>query len=208
MASSSSARVGGRPLGPAGGVPAVPEQDPVGGAGGRVRPDAVQRLGEGGGAGQVEAGEGEAGGGGVHMRVGERGGDQRPVEVDDLVDAVGEGVGGALGADPGDAARARRPSRWRTGRRGCGPLHRAAGRYGSGPGRCSGRSGVRSLIPDSFGSGTGTGRAQGGDQRSDARRPRLVRGGQDHRRAGRDAGQRADPAEQVLQLQRGARPAP
>lgn len=92
----------GAPLGPAGGVPAVAEEHPVGGAAGGVGADEGEGLGEGTGRGEVQAGEGEAGGGGVDVGVGERGGDERPVEVDDLVDALREGVGGAFGADPRD----------------------------------------------------------------------------------------------------------
>ncbi|SCD90411.1 hypothetical protein GA0115245_12271, partial [Streptomyces sp. di188] len=40
----------------------------------------------------------------MDVRVGERRGDQRPVEVDHLVDTVREGVGRALGPHPGDLA--------------------------------------------------------------------------------------------------------
>ncbi len=92
----------GPAAGPAGGVPAVPEQHAVVGAGGGEVPYEGEGGLQGGGARQIETRQGETGGGGVHMRVRERGGDQRPVEVDDLVDAVREGVGGALGTDPGD----------------------------------------------------------------------------------------------------------
>ncbi|CAM5647507.1 hypothetical protein SALBM217S_09618 [Streptomyces griseoloalbus] len=93
---------GGPAAGPAGGVPAVPEEHPVVGAGGGELPHPGEGVLQGGGGGQVEAGEGEPGGGGVDVRVGERGGDERPVEVDHLVDTVREGVGGALGTHPGD----------------------------------------------------------------------------------------------------------
>ncbi|GAA3073695.1 hypothetical protein GCM10020000_68260 [Streptomyces olivoverticillatus] len=64
----------GSPLGPGAGVPAVAEQDPVGGPRRGVRPHPVQGLGERGGAGEVEAGQGEARGGGVHVGVHEGGG--------------------------------------------------------------------------------------------------------------------------------------
>ena len=90
------------PLGPAGLVPAVAEQDLVGRAGGGVRGDPGQRVGQPGRGGQVEAGQRQPGGGQVHVRVGERRGDQRAREVDHLVHRVGEAVRGALGADPGD----------------------------------------------------------------------------------------------------------
>lgn len=88
--------------GPAGGVPAVTEEDPVGGAGGGEVPYEGERGVQGGGVGQVEAGEREARRGGVHVCVGERRGDQCAFEVHDLVDPVREGVGRALRADPGD----------------------------------------------------------------------------------------------------------
>src|SRR5690606_25524406 len=91
---------GGTAAGPARGVPAVAEQDPVVGAGRGEVPYAGERGLQGRGVGQVEAGEPAAGGRGVDVRVGERRGDQRAVEVDHLVDAVGEGVGRSLGADP------------------------------------------------------------------------------------------------------------
>lgn len=78
------------------------EQDPVGGAGGgEVAYEGEGRV-QGGRVAEVEAGEREAGGGGVHMGVGEGRGDQRAFQVHDLGDPVGEGVGGALRADPGD----------------------------------------------------------------------------------------------------------
>lgn len=78
------------------------EQDAVVGAGrGKVPYESEGRF-EGGGVGQVEAGESEPGGGGVHVRVGERGSDQGAVQIDNLVDPVREGVGGPFGTDPGD----------------------------------------------------------------------------------------------------------
>jgi hypothetical protein len=88
--------------GPAGGVPPVPEQDAVVGACGGEVPYEGEGGVEGGSAGQVETGQGETGGGGVHMRVRERRSDQRSIEIDDLVDPVRKGVSGPLGSDPGD----------------------------------------------------------------------------------------------------------
>ncbi len=94
----------GLPVGPPGGVPAVAEEHPVRRAGrGEVADEGEGGL-AGGGAGKVQPGEGEAGGRRVHVCVGERRGDQGAVQVDHLVHAVGEGVRGALGADPGDLA--------------------------------------------------------------------------------------------------------
>ena len=194
--------------GPAGGVPAVAEQHPVGGAGGGER----RGPGRGpssrdGGAGQVEAGEGEAGGGGVHMGVGERGGDQGAVEVDDLVDAVREGVGGALGADPGDLAAARRPSRSRRGRRGCGPRRRAAG-------RCWSASAGALTHGDSLAGGPPAPRTARAARRLHAGRARAqMRGGRASYGVDRTTvvrvetpARRADPRQQVLQLVRGGDP--
>lgn len=80
------------------------EQHTVVRAGGGEVPDEGEGRLQGGCVGQVEAGQGEAGGGGVDVGVGERGGDQGTVQVDDLVDPVREGVGGALGAHPRDLA--------------------------------------------------------------------------------------------------------
>ncbi len=80
------------------------EQDAVGRAGGGEVPDQGQGRLQGRRVGQVEAGEREAGGRGVDVCVGERRGDKTAVQVDHLVDAVGERVGGALGANPGDLA--------------------------------------------------------------------------------------------------------
>lgn len=88
--------------GPAGGVPAVTEKDPVVRAGGGEVPYGGEGRVEGGSGGQVQAGEGETGGRGVDMGVGERGGDERAVQVDDLVHPLGEGVGGTFGTHPGD----------------------------------------------------------------------------------------------------------
>ncbi len=90
--------------GPAGGVPAVAQQDAVVRAGCGEVADQGEGCRQGGRAGEVESGQGEPRGGGVHMGVGEGGGDEGAVEVDHLVHAVGEGVGRALGADPGDLA--------------------------------------------------------------------------------------------------------
>ncbi len=90
------------PAGPAGGVPAVTEQDTVVRAGGGEVPYPREGVLQGGRAGQVEAGQGEPGGGGVHMGVGERGGDQGALQVDHLVHPVREGVRGPFRADPGD----------------------------------------------------------------------------------------------------------
>src|SRR5690606_38418913 len=56
---------GGPPLGPGGLVPAVPEQHRVLGVGGGMGAYPVEGGGEGGGVGQVESGERQAGGGGV-----------------------------------------------------------------------------------------------------------------------------------------------
>ncbi len=81
------------------------QQDPVVGAGRGELADTGEGGLQGGGAGQVETGQGKAGGGGVHMGVGEGRGDQGAVEIDHLVHAVGEGVGRALGTDPGDVSR-------------------------------------------------------------------------------------------------------
>ncbi len=94
-------RRGGAVLGPAGLVPAVADQGAAAEGGGE-RGDPVQRLGERGAVGEVEAGEREAGGGGVHVGVDEGGGDQGAVQFDDLVDGVGVRLGGSVAADPGD----------------------------------------------------------------------------------------------------------
>ena len=75
----------GAPLGPAGLVPGVHVQRAalsLPGAG--LHP--AQRHGEGRCVQQVDPGEALAGLGQVHVRVHERGGDQRTVELDDLVD--------------------------------------------------------------------------------------------------------------------------
>lgn len=90
------------PLGPAGGVPAVSEQNVPGRAPVRERTDEAEGLGQRAGAGEVEPRQGQAGGGGVHMGVGERRGDQGAFEVDHLVHAAREGVGGPFGPHPGD----------------------------------------------------------------------------------------------------------
>lgn len=96
---------GGRTaLGPPRGVPAVPDEHPVPGVRGAVGAYEREGVGERSGAGQVESGEGEAGRGGVDVRVGERRGDEGAFEVYGLVDTRGEGVGGAFGAHPGDPA--------------------------------------------------------------------------------------------------------
>ncbi len=70
----------------------------AGGEGG----DGGQGGGQRGGAGEVEAGEREAGGGGVRVGVDEGRGDQGAVEFDDLVGGPRVGLGGAVAADPGD----------------------------------------------------------------------------------------------------------
>lgn len=75
----------------------VPGRAPVG-----ERTDEAEGLGQGAGAGEVEPRQGQAGGGGVHMGVGERRGDQGAFEVDHLVHAAREGVGGSFGPHPGD----------------------------------------------------------------------------------------------------------
>ena len=62
------------------------------------RGDPVQRDGERRRAGEVEPGQRQAGGGGVHVRVDEGGRDPGVVEVDD--DVGGQRVGGALSARP------------------------------------------------------------------------------------------------------------
>ncbi len=94
----------GATAGPAGGVPAVSEQDAVVRAGGGEVPHEGQGGLERGSGGQIESGEREAGGSGVHMRIGERRSDQCAVEVDHLVDPVHEGVRGPLRPHPGNLA--------------------------------------------------------------------------------------------------------
>ncbi|CAO0826804.1 hypothetical protein SMICM17S_08454 [Streptomyces microflavus] len=89
-------------LGPPCGVPAVPEEDVGCGVPVRERTDEAEGFGERAGAGEVESGQGQAGRGGVDVGVGERRGDQGALQVDDFVDAGGEGVGGPFGSHPGD----------------------------------------------------------------------------------------------------------
>ena len=110
---------GRRPvLGPAGLVPAVPEDDAAAGPspGGL---DAAQAVGEVGGPGEVEPLQGQPGRRRVDVGVDEGRRDQGPVEVDDgvrLVDVRRPGRG-----PPRRSRRRGRGTRWRRGRRGCGP---------------------------------------------------------------------------------------
>ena len=103
---------GGWPvLGPGRLVPAVPQHDATAGrpAGGL---HLLQAVGEAGCSGEVEAGEGEPGRGGVHVGVDEGRGDQGAGQVDDLVGLARDLRG--VRADPGDGAAAHE-QRGRTG---------------------------------------------------------------------------------------------
>ncbi len=124
----------GPALGPAGGVPAVAEEHPVGRAARGVGAYEVQCGGQGARPGEVQPGEGQTRGGGVDVGVGEGRRDERAAEVDDLVHALREGVGGALGTDPGDAAAL---DDHRGGEGIGGAVHLAPAEE-NGPGRCSG----------------------------------------------------------------------
>ena len=93
---------GGRPaLGPGGLVPAVAEDGPAPRRAAR-RLHQGQRLTEAARAGELHAGEGDAGVGGVRVRVDEGRCHQGALEVDDLVDPGDLRVGGLLGAQPAD----------------------------------------------------------------------------------------------------------
>ena len=69
-------------------VPALADQHTAGRLSGRVRGQPVEGVGEAGTVMQVELGQPEAGLDRVHVRVDERGREERAVQVDDLVGSV------------------------------------------------------------------------------------------------------------------------
>ncbi len=199
VASSSSARVGGRPPGQRAASQPWPSSTRSSGAGGGELADPGEGRLQGGGAGQVEAGEGQTGGGGVHMGVGEGRGDQGAVEVDHLVHTIGERVGGA--SEPTQATRPRSTT-----------IAVAKGSAGlctrrGGAGRSWGLGGALTIADSAPAAraephlGQVKGGFAGGGQIFGGRASYGVE--EHHRRPGLHPGQRAQPGEQFLQFVRG-----